>query len=331
MGLKNQFRSVIQWEEPQPYELFKRWSSSTDEVKNASKLILQPGQGCIFTYEGKIEGVFEEEGIYNLKTDNKIFITTLKKFLNLFESEHKVGLWFYRVAEIANVRWGTRMPIKYNDPVYQFPVHLCGYGNFSLKIKQPKAFFTNIIAGEERYFASDLQELILSRISQPIANYLANAKFSYAEVDSHITEIAQEAKIQTQSVFETLGFDLVDFRIEGTSFDKETQNRIAEISNVQADAHAAKIAGVDFAELQKLKAMRDAAKNEGAAGNSFGFMAGMEMARTSSNQQSTNDNQNTSQKDDIRSKLKNLKELFEDDLISEEEFQTKKKELLDNM
>ena len=81
MEIKNQFRSIIQWEQPQPYELFKRWSSSTDEVKNASKLILQPGQGCIFTYEGKIEGVFEEEGMYNLKTDNKPFITTKKVYL----------------------------------------------------------------------------------------------------------------------------------------------------------------------------------------------------------------------------------------------------------
>jgi len=330
MGLKNQFRSIIEWDKPQPYELFRRWSHDNDELKNASQLILQPGQGCIFTYEGKIEGVFEEEGMYNLKTDNKPFITTIKKFLNFFESEHKVGLWFFRVAEIANVRWGTRMPIKYNDPVYQFPVHLCGYGNFSVKIKKPQEFFTNIVAGDERYFATDLQELILSRISQPIANYLANAKFSYADVDSNITAIAKEAKIQTTSVFEQLGFDLVDFRIEGTSFDKETQERISGISDVQADAHAAKIAGVDFAELQKLRAMRDVANNEGTAGNSFGFIAGMEMSKMTNQQQSQTTNQNPA-KEDIRSKLKELKELFEDDLISEKEFNEKKKELLDKM
>jgi len=329
MGLKNQFRSIVEWEKPQPYELFKRWQHDTDEIKNASQLILQPGQGCIFTYEGKVEGVFQEEGSYNLKTDNKPFLTTIKKFLNFFESEHKAGIWFYRVAEIANVRWGTRIPIKYNDPVYQFPVHLCGYGNFSIKIKKPQEFFTNIVAGDERYFATDLQELILSRISQPISNYLANAKFSYAEIDSNIITIAKEAKAQSQSVFEDLGFDLVDFRIEGTSFDKETQGRISEISDVQADAHAAKIAGVDFAELQKLKAMRDAAKNEGAAGNSFGFMAGMNMANTANSQDKSA--QETAPKEDIRSKLKELKEFFEDDLISQEEFDIKKKELLDKM
>lgn len=332
MGIKNQFRSIIEWQQPQPYELFYKWCHTTDELKNASKLILQPGQGCIFTYEGKIEAIFEEEGLYNLKTDNKPFITTIKKFMNFFESEHKVGLWFYRTAEINNVRWGTRMPIKYNDPVYGFPVALMGYGNFSVKITEPKYFFTNIVAGDELYFASDLQELILSRIAQPIGNYLANAKFSYAEVDSNLTNIANTVKTESAQIFTDLGFSLHDFRIEGTSFDKDTQARIGEISNIQADAMGAKLAGVDYAELQKLKAMRDAAKNEGAAGNSFGFLAGMEMAKMGTSSQSNNNSESTpTSKDDIRAKLKELKGLFEDELITEDEFSAKKKELLDKM
>ena len=84
--IKAQFRSVIQWEDPQPWQIFHRFTNDGDELKNASKLILQPGQGCIFTYEGKVEAVFEQEGLYKLKTDNKPFITTLKKFMNAFEN-----------------------------------------------------------------------------------------------------------------------------------------------------------------------------------------------------------------------------------------------------
>ncbi len=262
MGLKNQFRAVVQWEDPQPWEIFRRFSNRGDEIKNASKLILQPGQGCLFTYEGKVEAVFTEEGMYNLKTDNKPFITTLKKVMNFFESEHKVGLWFFRVAQIANIRWGTRIHITYNDPVYGFPVNLRGYGNYSLRINQPEAFFANIIAGQEEYFCGDLQELFLSRISQPISSYLANASFSYAQIDSNIEQIARDAQEKTLPVFKDLGFLLEDFRIEGTSFDEETTKRIAEISDVQADVKAAELAGLDFAELQKIKALRDAAKNE---------------------------------------------------------------------
>jgi len=329
MNLKNQMRSVIQWENPRDFQLFYKFTDRGDEVKNASKLIIQPGQGCIFTYEGKVEAVFEEEGIHDLKTSNKPFWTTIKKFMNAFESEHKTGVWFYRKADMLNIRWGTRIPITYNDPVYGFPVNLRGFGNYSIRITDPKNFFVNNLAGKLDYYVEQLQEVFLSRITQPISNYLANAKFSYAEIDANIELIGTEAQAKTVHIFEDLGFKLLDFRIEGTSFDKETNDRIGEVSDIQAEVKSANIAGVDFAELQKLKAMRDMAKNEGAAGASMGMFAGMNMGNTMNMQNSSQESQPA--KVDVRSKLKELKELFEDDLISEEEFQAKKKELLDQM
>lgn len=326
--IKQQLRSVIEWEKPQDYQLFYRFTDQGDEIKNASKLILQPGQGCIFTYKGKVEGVFEEAGMYNLKTDNIPFLTTLSKVMSAFESENKVGIWFYRKTDMLNIRWGTRIPITYNDPIYKFPVQLRGFGNYSLRISQPENFYTQILGGQEHYFVDDLQEVFLSRITQPISNYLANAKFSYAEIDSNIENIAAHAREKTISIFEELGFTLTDFRIEGSSFDEETNKRIGEISDVHADVQAAQLAGVGYAELQKLKALRDAAKNEGTAGAGMGLFTGMEMGRTVNQ---TTEVESSTPKTDLRSQLKELKELYEDELINQEEYEQKRKQLLDNL
>jgi membrane protease subunit (stomatin/prohibitin family) len=41
-----------------------------DELKNASKLIVGPGQGCIFVYEGKVKAVLNESRLVNLETGN---------------------------------------------------------------------------------------------------------------------------------------------------------------------------------------------------------------------------------------------------------------------
>lgn len=326
-AVKNQFRSVVQWDDPQDWEIFRRFTERGDELKNASKLIFQPGQGCIFTHEGQVEAVFTSEGVYDLKTENMPFFTTLKKVLYAFESEHKVGLWFFRVADIVNIRWGTRIPITYSDPVYGFPVNLCAYGNYSIRITRPEAFFRNIIAGKEHYYAFDLQELFLSRITQPISSYLANTKFSYAEIDGHIAEIADNARESSLSVFEELGFALLDFRIEGSSFDDETNERIAGISDVQADVKASQLAGIDFSELQKIRAMRDAARNEGAAGAAVGMFTGMNLGQTVNQPAAAP----AEPKTDVRGKLKELKELFEDGLIDEEEYKAKKEELLNKL
>src|SRR4051812_8227672 len=120
--LNKQLRSVIEWENPDPEILFERWTENGDEIKNASKLIVGPGQGCLFVYEGKIEGTFANEGVYDLKTDNIPFWTTIKNFMYKFESYHKVGIYYYRQADMLNKRWGTPSPITYSDPKFKFPV-----------------------------------------------------------------------------------------------------------------------------------------------------------------------------------------------------------------
>lgn len=321
---KDQFRSVIQWDDPQEFEIYRRFTDRGDELKKLSKLIIHPGQGCILTYEGKIQAVFDEEGMYDIDTENKPFFTTLKKILYAFESEHKVGLWFFRSAHITNIRWGTRIPITYNDPVYMFPVNLRAYGNYSIKITKAEDFFRNIVASKNEYYAYELQELFLSRISQPIANYLANVKYSYADINAHLEDIVAEVKVKSQSIFEDLGFCLLDFRIEGTSFDEETNRRIADISDVQADVKASQLAGIDYSELQKLKAMRDAALNESATGAGIGLYTSMNLAQTINKS-----SQETSY--DLKSKLKELKELYDEGLIEEDEYKAKKAKLIDEL
>ena len=329
MGIVNQFRSVIQWEDPRPNELFFKFTDNDDEVKNASKLILQPGQGCILTYEGKIQGVFDEAGMYDLKTNNTPFLTTIKKFLSLRDgSEHVLGIWFYRKADILNMRWGTRVPIAYTDPIYTFPILLSAFGNYSIKITEPRYFFENVVAGKECFGHAELKEIFLSRISQNITDYLANAKFSYVDIDSNLNNIAIEVRSKTENIFTDLGFEVLDYRIEGTQFDKETLDRIAKISNVQAEVLAAKIAGINYTEHQQLQAMRDAANNQnGGAGVLMGMNAGM----GAGNIMSQNQQQAPVQQENPMDKLKKLKELFDMNLITEIEFTAKKKEILDSM
>lgn len=330
MGIFNQFKSIIQWEDPRKEELFIKFTAKGDEIKNASKLILQPGQGCILTYEGKIEGVFDEAGTYDLNSDNKPFITSVKKFLKLQDgSEHVMGIWFYRKADILNMRWGTRVPISYTDPVYTFPILLSAFGNYSIKITKPKYFFEHVIAGEETFCHHELKEIFLSRIVQPITDYLANAKFSYVDIDSNLNTIATETREKTKDVFDNLGFEILDFRIEGSMFDKETLDRIGKISDVQAEVMAAKIAGINYTEMQQLEAMKAAANNEaGGAGLLVGMNAGI--GATNMMNQATQ-NKPQPQTEEPMDKLKKLKEMFEMELITEAEFSDKKKTILDSM
>lgn len=329
--LKGQLRSVIQWENPASGILFERWTENGDEIKNASKLIVGPGQGCLFVYEGRVESVIIEEGLIELSTANIPFWTNITKVMQAFESEHKVGLFFFRKTEILNSKWGTQTPVKYNDPVYKFPVGLKAYGNYSFQITEPLAFFTSIVGGKDVFRADDIREVITARIGQPLADYLAEAKFSYADVDANREEIAEAVTEKVIPIYESLGFRITDFRIEGTNFDDDTMRRINRIADVQAEAQAAQAAGIDYSKMQELEALRDAAKNEGGiAGAGVGMGAGISLGQAMGGAMAAQ-NQPSAASDGSVQKLQKLKQMLDGELITQAEYDAKKKEILDSM
>ena len=332
-GIKRQLRSVIEWENPQEDVLLSQWTGNGDEIKNASKLIVGPGQGCIFVYEGKIQTIIEEECLIDLKTANIPFWTTIKKFMQFFSSEHKVGIYFYKKNKILDQKWGTTSVIKYDDPKYKFPVGLKAYGNYSYRIYDPKDFFVNVVGSHTEFYAADFRDVMSARIIHPISDYLAESKFSYAEIDANREEIARGISIKLSMAFRKLGFDITDFRIEGTDFDEETLKRINRIADLTAEAQAAKAVGLDYAKVQHLEAMREAARNEGGgAGIGMGMGAGIGLGQSMSQTMTENVSTPTQTKaDDPMAKLTQLKKMVEAELITEQEYSAKKQDILSQM
>lgn len=339
-GIKNQLRSVIQWDNPKPNALFFRWSANGDEIKNASKLIVGPGQGCIFVYEGRVEAIYSSEGLYDLKTDNVPFWTTLTKLMQGFQSEHKVGLFFYRTTVILDQKWGTPSIVKYEDPVYKFPVGLRAFGNYSFRITHPSGFFTNIVGSSTAFTVDDFKSVMGSRIVGPLGDYLAECGFSYAQIDKNRDEISGALKEKLGKEFTTLGFSLEDFRIEGTSFDEDTMRRINRIADMSAEAQAAAAAGLNYAQMQQLEAMKAAASNPGGgaglgmgmgAGMAFGNMMGQQMASGAMGGVAGGAASGTPQAEDPVETLAKLKKLVDGGLISQEEYDKKKAEVLSRM
>ena len=328
-GIKRQLRSVIEWQNPDPDILFTQWTENGDEIKNASKLIVGPGQGCIFVYQGQVRAIIEEQCLINLQTDNIPFWTTIKKFMQFFESEHKVGIYFYRKTKILDQKWGTTSLIKYQDPKYHFPIGLKAYGNYSYQIADANAFFVNIVGSHNQVGIDEFRKVISARIIQPISDYLAECSYSYADIDANREEVARGIAIKLAIVFRKLGFSISDFRIEGTDFDDDTLRRINRIADLTAEAQAAQAVGLDYARVQQLEAMREAARNEsGAAGAGMGLGAGVALGQNMAQGLSEAPRSAANASEDIAAKLVQLKQLFESKLISEAEYGAKKQELL---
>ncbi|MDR2281659.1 MAG: SPFH domain-containing protein [Sphingobacterium sp.] len=334
MGLFNFFKkqvaTVIEWQPQAPGLLIWKYPAVTDEIKNASKLIVAPGQGCILVYEGKITDVIDTEGVYNIRTDNHPFITSLLKVAQLFESEHKMGLYFYRKAEVINQGWGTSSPIKYMDEYYKIPIQLSAFGNFSYRLGDVSSFFTNYVGSQDSYSTEAFREAVQTRFQQGLISCFAEEKLPYTKIDAEIGRLSGIMKSRLVADFEAFGIILRDFRIEGNSFDEETQGRIGKIADITADSHAASEGGLSYVELEKLRALRDAAKNEGGlAGAGVGLGAGMSLGKVFSD--SIDQVTQPTAGVDPMEQLRKLKLLLDENIITQEEFEQKKKEFLDKL
>ena len=324
---KEQFASVIEWKDQPQDVLIYKYPFKSDEVKDASKLILAPGQGCLLVYEGEITSVLEREGMYSLETDNDPFITTLSKLMQGFESEHKLKIYFYRKAEMTNQGWGTSNRIKYEEPVYRFPVSLGAYGNYSFKFTDVALFFREISGFPDLYTSTQSQMLIQSRIEQQLSVTLASSAYSILQIDSKLTELANELKSQLNEEFVALGFELTNFKMQGASFDQQTQQQINQIANARAGILAAEQTGISYTQMEQLQALRDAAKNpNGIAGAGLQMNLGSNMNNTIG---SPSNERNI--ESEAVTQLEKLKSLLDQGILTQEEFDAKKKSWLEKL
>ena len=214
MGITNIFRNqlsaVIQWNVDKQQYLWYKYPTKTDEIKNASKLIVGPGQGAVLVYEGKIVDVLTEEGTFNLKTDNHPFFTTLVNMRQNFESEHKLNIYFFRKAQVTNQQWGTASPVKFIDAQYDIPVEMGANGTFSYQISDVEHFFINIVGAQTEVDNEEIRQLMLGRLAQNIVTTIHKLGYSYNQIDGHLTEIGQELANLLNEETQELGFTLTD-------------------------------------------------------------------------------------------------------------------------
>jgi len=93
MGLfSKQLANVVEWNEVREDVLFWKWSNK--EIKKGSRLIVRPGQDAIFLYNGRVEGIFEDEGSYDIESEIIPFLSTLKGFKFGFNSGLRAEVLF---------------------------------------------------------------------------------------------------------------------------------------------------------------------------------------------------------------------------------------------
>ena len=332
----DQFIDVIRWDDPESELLIKKWSQNLDEIKNNSSLVVDPGLSAIFVHNGKIEAIQTESGKWTLDTTNIPFLSSLKNFMSGMETHDKAQVYFIKTNEITNQKWGTPNFVTYIDPIYNFPVELRAFGNFTFRITDIENFWVNYVSNKESVSTDSIRMVIVDRLVGTIASILAKKSIGYTEIAKYGPEIAKDLMEATKEEFAKFGLTLTDFRIENTNFTEKTQEFIdkvtsknADVASINTTANINQSAMNNYSSIEKLNIAWKAAENGGAMGDMMSAWMGMAMGASMAGSLSTQINQGvTNGTESTTSKLEMIKELLDKWLISNEDYEKKKTEVL---
>lgn len=332
--LKGEFIEVIDWVEQSKDTVLWKFPDKDANIKYGAQLTVRESQAALFLDEGKIADLYEP-GRHKLITDNMPIMTTLRSWKHGFDSPFKADVYFISTRTFTGLKWGTPNPIILRDPQFK-QVRVKAFGTYFIKIKDPKMFFKEFAGTAGSLQVYEIEDRLRDIVSPKFAESLAEAGVSVLDMVSNYSELGDKIAPMLQGDLDPFGIELVKFQITSTSMPKEVEAFYDKMTNMNMVDDMNK-----FQQFQQANAIEKAAANPGG-GASEGIGLGIGLSMTQQMMQQMQQNQNQQQqpqtqqnaapqketKEEIFASLKELGSLKEMGILTQEEFDEKKKDLL---
>jgi len=269
--IKNELIDIIEWLNEPGDVLVHRFERHQNEIKMGAKLIVRPGQKAVFVNEGEIADVFEP-GTHELETQNLPVLSTLKGWMHGFNSPFKAEVYFIDTTEQLDRKWGTQNPIMMRDADFGV-VRLRCRGNYSYKINDSAGMISRFTGAASEFKCSQLEGQIRAKVVSSFSDCVGELKIPALDLAAQYDEIGDAMKEKLTDTFDKLGLVIIAFTLENITLPEEVQKAMDERASMGALGDLNK-----YSQFQSAKALREAAKNEGMAGQMMGMMVGGQLA-----------------------------------------------------
>lgn len=272
MIFKKQFANVIEWEEFRDDMIFWKWTNK--EIKKGSRLIIRPGQDAIFLYNGKIEGVFKDEGNYDIESEIIPFLSTLKGFKFGFNTGIRAEVLFVNTKEFT-VKWGTKNAI--NIPTSQLPggLPVRANGTFNFKVDDYIALIDKIAGVRDFYLVEDVKLRITSILDQLLMKWISVEGKDIFNLQANAYEIAKGIKEDLDMEVLNSGITITGFNIMSFNYPEEIQQMINKVASHNMVGDLGKYQQVSMTDgISSGKV-----KGGGTASDMAGMVMGMNVAK----------------------------------------------------
>ena len=219
--IKKQFIDILEWTEDTDGVLAWRFPMADREIQNGASLTVRESQMAVFVNEGKVADVFGP-GRYRLSTQTLPVLTYLQNWDKLFQSPFKSDVYFFSTRQQIDRRWGTAQPVSIRDKDFG-AVRLRAFGNYSYRVADPKLVYTELSGTRERYTVDDADGQLRGLMLQHISDAVAASGIPFLDLAANQVEFAEQLKTATSPAFEKLGLKLEIVTMQSVSLPEELQ------------------------------------------------------------------------------------------------------------
>ncbi len=329
--IKKQFIDVIEWTESEDGVLAWRYPFEDREIQNGATLVVRESQLALFVNEGKVADLFGP-GTHRLTTQTLPLLTNLKNWDKLFASPFKSDVYFFSTRQQLDLRWGTSQPVTLRDKDFG-AVRLRAFGNYSVRLADPRVFHTEISGTRAAYTVADLDGQLRGVLLQHLSDAVAGSGIPFLDLAANQIAFAKAIMTAVAPSFEAMGLQLETLTVQNVSLPEELQKVLDQkIGMGMVGQNMGQF--MQYQAAQSLPTLASASGQGGgvvadAASLGAGLALGQVMAQTiQQGLQPPSPAVAPVSVDEVMATLEKLGELKAKGILTDEEFSAKKAELL---
>ncbi len=261
----------IEWTDTNSNLIIWKYPINKDHVNKGSALTVRESQVAIFVDKGRLADVFLP-GFYKLDTENMPVLTKLMSWKYGFETPFKSDIYFVNTKQFTNQKWGTVNPILVRDKDYG-AVRIRGFGNYSFKVDDAYVLMQNLSGTNTKFETIQITDYLRSMVVSGISDAIGESKIAVLDMAGNLQELSKIVQTKVAGDFKKIGLELTNFVFESFSLPEELEKALDKNTTLGMYRNNMDV----YTQMETLEAMKEAAKNPGAAGGTMGAGMGLGM------------------------------------------------------
>lgn len=248
---------------------------------------------------------------------------------------------FVNLREIRGLRFGTRGPLAYNDLFYGTDLEVYSYGSFSVQVSDPTLLVRNFVPANVSSYSMDDPKARAQLLAEFLHSFIAavnalSSEYRISQLPSQTGAIASRMASEGDNAgtWESrFGLRLVSVAIENIEFSEQSRELVRQFSERKMSVRAYEDVSQHAANVAAQQLIAEGVRDNGL-GDGGGMLFGMNLASALNPQNASAvvpapaPAEPERSLDDQIETLRKLKDLLDAGILTQDEFDAKKREVL---